>query len=228
MWPWAGTVYSIVTVPLFPCASKMEDSNRTFLTDLLWRQCESVFVKHLTQYLHIMDMCLLYTYVHCCCVLMCILMYTAAVYLRTLMRCTYMYTYVHCCYILIYVSILIHIYVSFCHQCLALNRYLNKRALFSFSFCSPLWHYLLSVFIVYIGVTIDSSLVSFFIQFLLILIHTHDFKVFLCSDGSQFVWPAYTSLLSNIIWVISSARLIIWFYRVDCWTTQVWIAWVHL
>ena len=177
------------------------------------------------EYLCILLLC---TYVHYYSVLICILMYTAAVYLRTLMLCTYMYTYVHCCYILIYVSILIHIYVSFCHQCLALNRYLNKRALFSFSFCSPLWHYLLSVFIVSIGVTVDSSLVSFFIQFLLILIHTHDFKVFLCSDGSQFVWPAYTSLLSNIIWVISSARLIIWFYRVDCWTTQVWIAWVHL
>ena len=106
---------------------------------------------------------LLYTYMHWCCVLICILNVYAAVYLRTLLLCTYMYTYVYCCYILIYISILIHIYVSFCHQCLALNRYLNKRALFSFSFCSPLWHYLLSVFIVYIGVTIDSSLVSFFI-----------------------------------------------------------------
>ena len=110
---------------------------------------------YLCEYLCTLLLCTyMNTYVHCCCGLMCILMYTAAVYLCTLLLCTYMYSYVYCCYILIYISILIHIYVSFCHQCLALNRYLNKRALFSFPFCSPLWHYLLSVFIVYIGVTI--------------------------------------------------------------------------
>lgn len=124
-----------------------------------------------------MDTCLLctyvYTFVHCCW----ILMYTDAVYLReylctlllctyvytyvyccciliTLLLCTYMYSYVYCCYILIYISILIHIYVSFCHQCLAVNRYLNKGLSSVFPVCSPLWHYLLSVFIVYISVAI--------------------------------------------------------------------------
>lgn len=98
-------------------------------------------------------------------------------------------------------AITVYLFI-FLHQYLRLI-FLNEINIFSFSFLfSFVTLHSKHVYYVhwcYHRVILVSSLVSYFILFLLILIHTQDIKCLLCANGSWSVFPAYSSLLSDII-----------------------------